>query len=126
MHYWHNPDPTNALSAWHDERLPVGWAWWKKSDASPKLYVNLYTGERSEARPEMPAVPLDAEHGPRPAKRARIEEQHAPVAPAPILVPRKFALQAFMEPPSMPQHFDTFFFQESHARVLRQVQAKVY
>jgi serine/threonine protein kinase len=38
-------------SLWEDQSLPYGWGWKKSSDTSPKIFVNLITGEETEKVP---------------------------------------------------------------------------
>lgn len=80
-----------SKSLWYDETLPAGWAWGKASEAAPRFYVNLWTGDNQEARPSVAAEPpptsstltapsqsssgRDGGDGsqPPPARRARID-----------------------------------------------------
>ena len=38
-------------SLWEDKSLPYPWGWKKSSDTSPKIFVNLITGEETEKLP---------------------------------------------------------------------------
>jgi hypothetical protein len=47
----------SSESFWHDDALPAGWAWGRRSETCPKFYVNLFTAERQLELPVSPAVP---------------------------------------------------------------------
>jgi hypothetical protein len=43
-------------SLWSDDALPFGWGWGKASEAAPKFFQNLFTGERTAAAPTAAAA----------------------------------------------------------------------
>jgi len=51
--YYYNK---GSESLWEDKSLPHGWGWKKASETSPKIYVNLISGEQSGEFPKFPAV----------------------------------------------------------------------
>jgi 16S rRNA G966 N2-methylase RsmD len=53
--YYYNAGSGKSL--WHDDALPAGWAWGKESESSPKFYVHLETGRRSDVPPTVVAAP---------------------------------------------------------------------
>jgi hypothetical protein len=70
LRYYHSA--STGRSVWHDAALPAGWAWERASDAMPKLYVHLLTGEQ-RSEPPAPAEHDDGAAAEPPAsKRGRI------------------------------------------------------
>ena len=75
-YYYH---AATKASLWSDDALPAGWGWGKASEAAPKFFQNLYTGERTATAPTAAAAPpsttTSSSSSAPSLKRPRAEEQ---------------------------------------------------